>query len=72
MTRANLDRDLAGTWLDAERRCRIAETLGVAPRAALSAFVDYGLSDTEIASYHKLPTEIITELRDHWGLTPNS
>src|SRR6056297_219443 len=68
VTRTNLDQDLAGMSLDAERRRRIAETLGVAPRAALSAFLDYGLSDTEIAGYHRLPTEIISELRDHWGL----
>ena len=71
MTRGSFDRDLEGTSLDAERRRRVAETLGLAPRAALSAFVDYGLSDTEIARYHKLPTEIVSELRDHWRLLPN-
>lgn len=67
-----LDRDLAGTSLDAKRRRKIAETLGMAPRAALSAFVDYGLSDSEIARYHNLPTWVIAELRDHWGLAANT
>lgn len=68
----NLDQDLAGTSLDEQGRRLIADTLGFAPRAALAAFVDYGLSDVEIARYHKLPTELVSELREYWGLAPNS
>ena len=71
MKRENHDQDFVSNPLDCERRRRIAETLGVAPRATLSAFVDYGLSDIEIARYHKLPTEIVSELRNHWGLPAN-
>lgn len=72
MIGANLQQDLVGTSLDEQGRQLIADTLGFAPRAALEAFLDYGLSDVEIARYHKLPTELVAELRDHWGLAQNS
>ena len=63
--------DLTGMALDEERQRRIAETLGARPRHALSALVGYGLSDGDIARYHRLPDEVVTQLRDFWGILPN-
>lgn len=63
--------DLTGMALDEERQRRIAETLGDRPRHALSALVGYGLNDADIARYHRLPDQVVTELRDFWGIVPN-
>lgn len=68
MTHAKLDGDLAGLRLDAERRRRIAETLGPTPRDALSALAGYGLNDAEIARYHGLERRLVSDLRDHWRI----
>ena len=38
------------------------------PGEALAALVDYGLSDAEIGQYFKLPHQVITTLREHWGI----
>jgi len=69
--RPELNTDLTGMALDAERRRRIAETLGDTPREALSALVGCGLNDDDIARYHRLPMEVVAELRDFWGIAPN-
>ncbi len=71
MTWTRFERDLADTNLNERRRRRIAETLGSAPRDALKALVDYGLSDHEIARYYRLPRKVVIALREHWGLPPN-
>lgn len=71
MMRPELNTDLTGMALDQERRRRIAETLGDTPREALSALVGYGLNDDDIARYHRLPMEVVAELRDFWGIAPN-
>ena len=70
--RSKLDQDLDGAALDAERRQRIADTLGITPREALSALVGYGLQDHDIARYHGLPRDLVTELREFWRIPPNS
>jgi hypothetical protein len=72
MTRSSLDRDLDGWSLDRTRRRRVEETLGTAPRDALSALVGYGLHDHDIARYHGIPRELVTELREYWRIPPNS
>lgn len=71
MRRSKLDQDLDGTSLDERGRQRIAETLGRAPRDALSALVGYGLHDHDIARYHGIPCELVTELREIWRIQPN-
>lgn len=48
---------------------RVLEALGPMPAEALSAMVDYGLSDGEISQYFKLPDQVITTLREHWEIT---
>lgn len=48
--------------------CRVLEALGPMPGEALAALVDYGLSDAEIGQYFELPHQVITTLRDHWGI----
>ena len=48
--------------------CPAPDALGPLPREALAALVDYGLTDAEIATYHALPTEIVTRLRMFWGI----
>jgi hypothetical protein len=48
---------------------RILEALGPMPSEALSALVDYGLSDSEIGQYLNLPQDMITTLRKHWQLS---
>ena len=48
--------------------CRVLEAFGPMPGEALAALVDYGLSDAEIGQYFKLPHQVITTLRDHWGI----
>ena len=47
---------------------RILDALGPMPAEVLAAMVDYGLSDMEIGRYYNLPQDMITTLRDHWGL----
>ena len=47
---------------------QIAEALGPTPRAALMALVDYGMSDAEIARYHRLPQAAISHLRMLWRI----
>lgn len=71
MMRPELNTDLTGMALDEERRRRIAETLGDTPREALSALVGVGLNDDDIARYHRLPMEVVAELRAFWGIAPN-
>lgn len=71
MAPTDFDRDLAGSMLDRYSRRRIAETFGIAPRDALSAFVDYGLNDHEIAQYHGLSKDLVTDLRELWRIPPN-
>jgi hypothetical protein len=41
------------------------------PREVLEAMVDYGLNDVEISRYFKLPRDLITILRQHWGIDGN-
>lgn len=53
--RSRPDQDLDGAALDMDGRRRIADTLGTAPREALSARVGYGLHDHDIARHHGLP-----------------
>lgn len=62
------DRSPALTMEDAYR---ILEALGPMPAEVLTAMVDYGLSDTEIARYYKLPHEMITTLREYWEIDGN-
>lgn len=50
------------------RRGRVADALGPAPRDALLALVDYGLSDAEIARYRCLPQATVSHLRAFWGI----
>ncbi|WP_372609610.1 hypothetical protein [Aquicoccus sp.] len=50
---------------------RILEVLGPMPAEALAAMVDYGLSDHEIGRYYDLPHDMITILRDYWGIAGN-
>ncbi|WP_292286022.1 hypothetical protein [Marivita sp.] len=50
---------------------RILEMLGPMPADVLAAMVDYGLSDTEIGRYYDLPHDMITTLRDYWGIVGN-
>ena len=47
---------------------RILEALGPMSAEVLTAMVDYGLSDTEIGRYYNLPHEMITTLREYWGI----
>jgi hypothetical protein len=47
---------------------RLAGCLGPAPRAALAALVDYGMTDAEIARYHRLAPDLVTQLRAVWGI----
>lgn len=49
----------------------VAEALGPMPRAALTAMVDYGLSDVEISQYFKLATDTVTFLRQYYGDNDN-
>ncbi|MGS4947806.1 hypothetical protein ACVDG3_20215 [Meridianimarinicoccus sp. RP-17] len=70
MTRSRPDDDLDDPSLDENRRRRVAETLGPLPRAALSALVDYGLTDEDIAGYHGLPRDLVAELRAIWHISP--
>lgn len=72
MTRSGPDDDLADPSLDQRQRRRIAETLGPSPRAALSALVDYGLTDGDIARYHDLPHNLVADLRVLWFTPPAS
>ena len=69
--RSSVDRDLERSSLDRDQRRRIEETLGIMPRDALSALVDYGLHDGEIARYHRLSEDLVTELRELWNIPPN-
>jgi hypothetical protein len=50
---------------------RVLEALGPMPREVLEAMVDYGLNDVEISRYFKLPRDLITILRQHWGIDGN-
>jgi hypothetical protein len=47
---------------------RLGGVLGPAPRAALAALVDYGMTDAEIARYHRLAPDLVTQLRVVWGI----
>ncbi|MCZ0813080.1 MAG: hypothetical protein ACQEVT_08935 [Pseudomonadota bacterium] len=47
---------------------RILDALGPMPAAALAAMIDYGLSDDEIGRYYDLPHDMITTLREDWGI----
>ena len=42
--------------------------LGPMPKRRLEMLVDLGLSDTEIALYHKMPNHVVTELRQIWDI----
>ena len=46
----------------------VTEKLGPAPRQGLSALVGYGLSDDEIAQYHGMAPQLVTNLRILWGI----
>ena len=46
------------------------DALGPLPRAALEALVSYGLSDAEIARYHRVPPEAVGLLRVLWEIAP--
>ncbi|MHA7886410.1 hypothetical protein [Roseicyclus sp.] len=69
--RSRPDQDLDGAALDMDGRRRIADTLGTAPREALSALAGYGLQDHDIARHHGLPHDLVTELREFWRIRPN-
>lgn len=43
-------------------------TLGPTPKRSLESFVDLGLSDTEIARYFKIPSEVVEQLREVWEI----
>ena len=45
-----------------------ASVLGPTPRRALAALADLGLSDAEIARYHRLPRHCVSELRSIWNI----
>lgn len=47
---------------------RVADALGPAPRDALAALVEYGLSDAEIARFRRLPQATVSHLRGFWGI----
>jgi len=51
---------------------RAREALGPRPYEALAALADYGLSDSEIARYHGVPIEALTDLRAFWGIAPGA
>lgn len=70
MMRSKPDLGSYGTPLDEQGRATIADSLGVAPREALSALVGYGLHDHDIARYHGIPCELVTELRELWRIPP--
>jgi hypothetical protein len=71
MPHSKPDRGLDGLLLDGKRRQRVEETLGATPRDALAALVGYGLHDKDIARYHSLPCDLVTELREGWRIPPN-
>lgn len=54
------------------RKYGIARGLGLMPRAALRALVDYGLNDNNIAQYHEMPVTLVSDLRAAWGIAPAS
>lgn len=45
-----------------------ALALGPTPKRALAALADLGLSDSEIARYHRLPRQCVSELRSIWNI----
>jgi len=42
--------------------------LGPTPKRCLEALADLGLSDPEIGRYFKIPTDIVTDLRQVWKI----
>lgn len=44
------------------------QMLGPAPRICLEMLVDLGLTDDEIACYFKMPSAIVTGLRQVWKI----
>lgn len=42
--------------------------LGSRPKRCLEMFADLGLSDPEIARYFKIPTNVVTDLRQVWDI----
>ena len=64
-----LQRDEQLSPFTMEDAYRILEALGPMPSDALSALVDYGLSDSEIGQYFNLPQDMIAILREHWELS---
>ena len=42
--------------------------LGPTPKRCLETLADLGLSDPEIARYFKIPTRIVTDLRQVWKI----
>lgn len=58
----------AGPCREAHGCERTVEALGPRPREALSALVDYGLSDEDIARYHGVARDAVVALRGHWGI----
>lgn len=50
---------------------RVLEALGPTPHEVPAAMVDYGLSDVEISRYYRLTRDVITILRQHWGMREN-
>ncbi|GGC21304.1 hypothetical protein GCM10011363_42430 [Marivita lacus] len=46
----------------------VMEAMGPMPRKALTAMVDYGLSDVEISRYYSVPLAAVTSLRHHFGI----
>jgi len=47
---------------------RILDALGPMPAEVLAAMTDSGLSDDEIGRCYHLPHDMITTLRDYWGI----
>ena len=43
-------------------------TLGPTPKRCLETFADLGLSDSEIGRYFRIPYEVVTQLREVWGI----
>jgi hypothetical protein len=65
------DKDqLHGLSCSDDLRREIEDRLGLMPRAALRALVDYALNDSDIAQYHEMPSTLVSDLRAAWGIAP--
>ena len=51
---------------------RYLHVLGPTPKRCLETLADLGLSDDEIGRYFRMPSNIVTELRDIWRIGGNT